>query len=65
MGILGMTVGYLLFSALHFIQFVLAITVCGLYGFDLQRARSQGKYIDGNWVWILLFVATRTHFSLT
>ncbi|KAI1452589.1 hypothetical protein F4805DRAFT_446764 [Annulohypoxylon moriforme] len=51
MGILGMTVGYLLFSVLHFAQFVLAITVCGLYGVDLQRARSQGKYIDGKWVY--------------
>ncbi|KAI1370735.1 hypothetical protein F4677DRAFT_437663 [Hypoxylon crocopeplum] len=51
MGILGMTVGYVLFSVLHFFQFVLAVTVCGLYGVDLQRARSQGKYTDGKWVY--------------
>ncbi|KAI2619703.1 hypothetical protein GGR54DRAFT_603270 [Hypoxylon sp. NC1633] len=51
MGILGMTLSYLLFSILHFCQFVLAITVCGLYGVDLSRARSQGKYIDGKWVY--------------
>ncbi|KAI0886070.1 uncharacterized protein GGS22DRAFT_123659 [Annulohypoxylon maeteangense] len=51
MEILGMKVGYLLFSVLHFAQFVLAITVCGLYGVDLQRARSHGKYMDGKWVY--------------
>ncbi|KAF3061937.1 hypothetical protein GL218_02809 [Daldinia childiae] len=51
MGILGMTASYLLFSVLHFAQFVLAVTVCGLYGVDLSRARSQGKYIDGKWVY--------------
>ncbi|KAI1761995.1 hypothetical protein GGR53DRAFT_446771 [Hypoxylon sp. FL1150] len=51
MSILGMTVSYLLFCVLHFFQFVLAITVCGLYGVDLQRARSQGKYADGKWVY--------------
>lgn len=50
MGILGMAASYLLFSVLHFVQFVLAVTVCGLYGIDLARARSQGKYIDGKWV---------------
>ncbi|KAI0172405.1 hypothetical protein GGR52DRAFT_544391 [Hypoxylon sp. FL1284] len=51
MGILGMAVSYLLFSLLHFFQFVLAVTVCGLYGVDLQRARSQDKYVDGKWVY--------------
>ncbi|KAL7621216.1 hypothetical protein AAE478_008533 [Parahypoxylon ruwenzoriense] len=51
MGVLGMTASYLLFSLLHFFQFALAVTVCGLYGVDLQRARSQGKYIDGRWVY--------------
>ena len=30
MGFLGMTLGYLLFSVVHFIQFILAITVCAL-----------------------------------
>ncbi|OTB07333.1 hypothetical protein M426DRAFT_249242 [Hypoxylon sp. CI-4A] len=51
MGILGMTVSYLLFSVLHFAQFVLAVAVCGLYGIDLHRAHSEGKYIDGKWVY--------------
>ncbi|KAI0894448.1 hypothetical protein F4806DRAFT_473308 [Annulohypoxylon nitens] len=51
MSVLGMTVSYLLFSVLHFVQFILALVVCGLYGIDLQRARSQDKYIDGKWVY--------------
>ncbi|KAI2464754.1 hypothetical protein F4781DRAFT_411895 [Annulohypoxylon bovei var. microspora] len=51
MGIITVTRGYLLFAFLHFFQFVLAVTVCGLYGVDLQRARNQGKYIDGKWVY--------------
>ncbi|KAI0476451.1 hypothetical protein GGR56DRAFT_674916 [Xylariaceae sp. FL0804] len=51
MGILGMAVSYLLFSILHFFQFVLALTVCGLYGVDLHHAHNQGKYTDGKWVY--------------
>ncbi|CAJ2503604.1 Uu.00g109980.m01.CDS01 [Anthostomella pinea] len=51
MGLFGMSIGYLAFATLHFFQFVLAITVCGLYGVDLSRARSQGKYTDGKWVY--------------
>ncbi|KAI0012012.1 hypothetical protein F4779DRAFT_119451 [Xylariaceae sp. FL0662B] len=51
MAFFGMAVSYVLFSILHFLQFVLAVAVCGLYGVDLQRARSQGKYIDGKWVY--------------
>ncbi|KXJ90578.1 hypothetical protein Micbo1qcDRAFT_176357 [Microdochium bolleyi] len=51
MEILGMTLGYLAFTVLHFFQFVLGITVCGLYGVDLQRARNEGKYVDGKWVY--------------
>lgn len=50
MGIRDMTLSYLLFSILHFVQFVLAITVIGLYGTDLDRARQAGVYIDGKWV---------------
>lgn len=45
-----MTLGYLAFTVLHFFQFVLGVTVCGLYGVDLQRARNEGKYVDGKWV---------------
>lgn len=42
--------GYLLFCILHFGQFVLAVTVCGLYGVELSRAAQAGKNADGRWV---------------
>jgi len=45
-----MTASYLAFSVVHFLQFVLAITVCGLYGVDLSRAAKAGKYQDSKWV---------------
>ncbi|KAL2135026.1 hypothetical protein VTI74DRAFT_10063 [Chaetomium olivicolor] len=45
------SLGYLLFSLLHFSQFVLAITVCALYGIDLDRARRAGVHADGKWVY--------------
>lgn len=51
MGIFGMTISYVLFSVLHFFQFVLALTVAGLYGVDLDNARKAGKYTDGKWVY--------------
>jgi len=51
MGLCGMLVSYLAFCALHFLQFVLAITVCGLYGVDLHNAAQEGKYIDAKWVY--------------
>jgi hypothetical protein len=35
----------------RFFQFVLGLTVIGLYAVDLDRARKQGKYIDSKWVW--------------
>ncbi|KAI0548466.1 hypothetical protein F4679DRAFT_550562 [Xylaria curta] len=54
MGIRDMTLSYLLFSILHFVQFVLAITVIGLYGTDLDRARQAGVYIDGKWVYAVV-----------
>ena len=50
MGLFGMAFSYLAFSVLHFFQFVLAVTVCGLYGADLHRAHQQGKHTDGKWV---------------
>ncbi|KAF6840715.1 hypothetical protein CPLU01_01086 [Colletotrichum plurivorum] len=50
MGLFGMAASYLAFSALHFFQLVLALTVCGLYAIDLQRARADGKYVDSKWV---------------
>lgn len=36
---------------LRFLQFVLAITVAGLYGVDLDNARRAGAYTDGKWVY--------------
>ncbi|KAK3331152.1 hypothetical protein B0H66DRAFT_587410 [Apodospora peruviana] len=42
---------YLAFFTLHFFQFILAVTVCGLYGYELDRARKAGKYADGKWVY--------------
>ncbi|KAH8884223.1 hypothetical protein GQ53DRAFT_846346 [Thozetella sp. PMI_491] len=51
MGFFGMALSYLAFSVLHFFQFILAITVCGLYGVDLHRASSEGKYSDSKWVY--------------
>lgn len=42
--------GAILRIVLRFIQFVLAITVAGLYGVDLKNASDAGSYIDGKWV---------------
>lgn len=50
MNILEKGLSYLLFVAIHFVQFVLAITVCGLYGVDLHRAAKAGVYTDSKWV---------------
>lgn len=50
MGLFGMAISYIGFSILHFFQFVLAVTVCGLYAVDLDSAHKQGKYTDGKWV---------------
>ncbi|KAK1070066.1 hypothetical protein LTR74_004463 [Friedmanniomyces endolithicus] len=35
---------------LRFLQFVLAITVAGLYGVDLHHAQEAHAYTDGKWV---------------
>lgn len=45
---------YCLFAFYRFLQFVLAITVCGLYGVDLNKADREGKYSDGKWVSFLI-----------
>lgn len=50
MGIRDMSKGYILFATLHFFQLVLAVTVCGLYGVELNRAAKAGVYGDGKWV---------------
>jgi len=54
MGLCGMAASYLVFSVLHFFQFVLAIAVCGLYGTDLHSAASQGKSSDPKWVYAVV-----------
>ncbi|KAH8907605.1 hypothetical protein BR93DRAFT_926633 [Coniochaeta sp. PMI_546] len=51
MGLLGMTASYLAFSVVHFVQFALAITVCGLYGVDLNRAAKANVYQDSKWIY--------------
>ena len=47
----GGVFGALIRLVLRFFQFVLAITVAGLYGVDLHRAREAGAYTDGKWVY--------------
>ncbi|KAI0021420.1 hypothetical protein F4780DRAFT_289302 [Xylariomycetidae sp. FL0641] len=54
MGFFGMALSYLLFSVLHFFQFVLSLTVIGLYGTDLNHAHQKGKYTDGKWVYAVV-----------
>ena len=53
MGILQgveMTLSYIAHSIFRLIQIILALTVCGLYGVDLNRADKERKYSDGKWV---------------
>ncbi|KAH8648379.1 hypothetical protein BX600DRAFT_517771 [Xylariales sp. PMI_506] len=54
MGFFGFALSYLLFSIAHFFQFVLALTVIGLYGVDLDNARKAGVYADGKWVFAVV-----------
>jgi hypothetical protein len=54
MGLLGLTTSYVLFAILHVFQFILAITVIGLYGTDLDRAQKNGTYADGKWVYAIV-----------
>jgi len=44
------SLSYILLSIVRVLQFALAITVCALYGVDLDNARAQGKYLDSKWV---------------
>ncbi|PSK58634.1 hypothetical protein B9Z65_6649 [Elsinoe australis] len=46
----GGVFGGLIRFVLRFFQFVLAITVAGLYGVDLGAARKAGVGADGKWV---------------
>lgn len=47
----SVTIGAAARLVLRFFQFVLGITIIGLYAQDLDRARKQGKYVDSKWVW--------------
>ncbi|KAM0325047.1 hypothetical protein ACHAQA_007584 [Verticillium albo-atrum] len=53
-GILGMGIVYLVLTVIHFFQFVLAVTVIGLYGTDLQRARETDKPADAKWFYAVV-----------
>jgi hypothetical protein len=48
----GGLVGACIRLFLRFFQFILAITVCGLYAVDLHKANTaKNGYIDGKWVY--------------
>jgi len=39
---------------LRFLQFVFAITVCGLYGTDLNNAHKEHRYTDSKWAYAVV-----------
>ena len=43
--------GLLFIILFRFLQFVLALTVAGLYGVDLHHAHQKDAYTDGKWVY--------------
>lgn len=47
----GGLIGALVRIFLRFFQFVLALTVAGLYGVDLHHADKVNGYTDGKWVY--------------
>jgi len=51
MAIGDLSLSYLLFLILHFSQFILAVTVCALYGIDLDRSRKANVDPDGKWIY--------------
>lgn len=54
MGALGFTISYIGFTAIHIVQFALALAVCGLYGQDLSNARQHGVHADSKWVFAVV-----------
>jgi hypothetical protein len=48
------SIGALLRILARFFQFVLGITVIGLYAIDLDRARKAHVYTDSKWVWAVV-----------
>lgn len=57
---LNLTLGYLLFTALYVACFALSLTVCGLYGHDLTRAREADVSADTKWVCFILSLPSLT-----
>ncbi|XP_014561256.1 hypothetical protein COCVIDRAFT_12128 [Bipolaris victoriae FI3] len=49
---------------LRLFQFVMGLTVIGMYAVDLDNARKQGKYVDSKWVWATLCGALGAFVSL-
>ncbi|KAI0130578.1 hypothetical protein BJ170DRAFT_594089 [Xylariales sp. AK1849] len=54
MGLFGMALSYLLFSILHFCQFILGTVVLSLYAIDLDNARKAGVHSDSKWVFAVV-----------
>jgi len=50
----GGLIGALTRLVLRFFQFVLAITVIGLYAVDLHHADKVGAYTDSKWVFAVI-----------
>lgn len=54
MGFVSFTLSYIFFSIVHIVGLALALTVCGLYGKDLNNANHQDKYADSKWVYAVV-----------
>ncbi|GJN72291.1 membrane-associating domain-containing protein [Purpureocillium lilacinum] len=54
MGFFSTSASYFAFSGLHLVCFALALTVCGLYGQDLNNAHHLHKYADSKWVYAVV-----------
>ncbi|MCJ1412964.1 hypothetical protein MMC19_007065 [Ptychographa xylographoides] len=50
----GGFLGFIVHTVVRFFQFVLALTVIGLYGTDLNNARIAHVYADGKWVYAVV-----------
>jgi len=49
---------------LRLFQFVMGLTVIGLYAVDLNNARKAGKYTDSKWVWAVICGSLGSFMSL-